>query len=455
MRKFIFLILCFVCVDLFSKEMFHTQDDIRKYWIDKLERIASPVMLNLSNDSLSAKMPRFQNEGNKCLEAFGRTFCGISRWLDLRDSTQEERKREYYRKLAVSCIRNGFNSKSADYFNFEEGIQPLVDAAYLAQGLIRCPRVWNMIDKETQVAVIEEFKGLRRIKPFGNNWLLFASMLESFIYDKTGKCDEERLLNGIFSFIYGFYVGDGIYGDGNVLVYNYYNSYVIHPMLMDILLNIQNYNHEDLRACLELEKKRYERYVQLLERQILENGTIPVYGRTVTCRLGALNAIAEFVCLTDSVPLLPMAQIRSAMTAVLERQLSDQDFDSDGFLRIGFQSSQLKLAEDYISSGSSYHCTTFFLPLGLSNEHPFWSDTTQAWSACKIYSGQDIVGYDEAYIEHQSISYLAKRLFWRYKNQSEWFKQRMTIIFGIFFMMAIVGCVSTLFIICKFIKRIL
>ena len=185
------------------------------------------------------------------------------------------------------------------------------------------------------------------------------------------------------------------------------------------------------------------------------DGTIPVYGRTVTCRLGALNAIAEFVCVADSVPLLPMGQIRSAMTAVLERQLSDQEFDSDGFLRIGFQSNQLKLAEDYISLGSSYHCTTFFLPLGLPNEHPFWSDTTQAWSACKIYSRQDIVGCDEAYIEHQSISYLAKRLFWRYKNQSEWFKQRITIIVGIFFIMAIVGCVSTLFIICKFIKRIL
>ena len=164
-------------MDLFSKEMFHAQDDIRKYWIDKLERIASPVMLNLSNDSLSAKMPRFQNEGNKCLEAFGRTFCGISRWLDLRDSTQEERKREYYRKLAVSCIRNGFNSKSADYFNFEEGIQPLVDAAYLAQGLIRCPRVWNMIDKETQVAVIEEFKGLRRIESYSIGRIIYNKII--------------------------------------------------------------------------------------------------------------------------------------------------------------------------------------------------------------------------------------------------------------------------------------
>lgn len=442
-------------MDLFAVGQLHAHDDVRSYWISRLERIVTPVMLDLSKDSLSEKMPKFQNEDSKSLEAFGRTFCGISRWLELKDTTEEENKRKYYRNLAVKCIRNGFNSDFKDAFNFDNGIQPIVDAAYFAQGLLRCPRVWNMIDEKTQAKIITAFKDLRRIKPFGNNWLLFASMLESFIYDKTGECDEDRLLNGIFSFIYGFYVGDGFYGDGNDFVYNYYNSYVIHPMLMDILLCIQNYNHGDLRDCLALEKNRYERYVQLLERQISENGTIPVYGRTVTCRLGALNAIAEYVCLIDSVHFLPMGQIRSAMTAVLEKQLSDREFDSDGFLHIGFQSSQLKLAEDYISSGSSYHCATFFLPLGLPNEHPFWADTTQAWSACKIYSGQDIVGCDKSYIEPPSISYIAKRMYWRYRNQSEWIKQRVTVIVGVFFVLVLLGGLSILFLIGVFIKRFL
>lgn len=48
--------------------------------------------------------------------------------------------------------------------------------------------------------------------------------------------------------------------------------------------------------------KRYARYVQFLERQIMSDGTMPVYGRTVTCRLGALHAMAEFVCIVDSIP---------------------------------------------------------------------------------------------------------------------------------------------------------
>jgi len=430
------------------------QNNDREFWVNQMVRVVHPVLDNLAKDSLRRKLPSFQNEENVCLEAFGRTFCGISRWLNLETNTDEDSLRHKFINLSVKGIHNGFNSNSSDCFNFDDGIQPLVDAAYFAQGLLRSDKVWNSLDEKTRYTIIEKFKGLRRIEPFGNNWLLFASMMETFLYDKTGQCDEDRLFNGINSFIYGFYVGDGFYGDGNDFFINYYNSYVIHPMLLDILITLKK-DGIDIDRCLDLEMKRCQRYVQFLERQIMEDGTLPVYGRTVTCRLGMLNAMSELVCVSDYVPRLSMGQIRTAMTSVLKRQISDKDFDDCGFLKVGFQGRQPCLAEDYISLGSSYHCTTFFLPLGLPNEHPFWSDTIQAWSACKIYSGQDIVGCDEAYIEHQSISYLAKRLFWRYKNQSEWFKQRIAIVIGVFFIMALVGCVSTLFVICKYIKRFL
>ena len=60
--------------------------------------------------------------------------------------------------------------------------------------------------------------------------------------------------------MYGFYVGDGLYGDGNDFVFNYYNSYVIHPMLLDILLYIQNIDNDMIKECLDLEMKRYVRY---------------------------------------------------------------------------------------------------------------------------------------------------------------------------------------------------
>lgn len=432
--------------------------EVRSLWLSKLEKIASPILDNMAKDSLSLKMPVYQHKEYQCLEAFGRTFCGISRWLDLKDNTEEDSIRECYRVLALKCIRNGFDPNASDHFNFSEGIQPLVDAAYLAQGLLRCQRVWNMLDKDIQECIIREFRGLRRVQPFGNNWLLFSSMIETFLYEKTGECDMDRLYNGVYSFIYGFYVGDGMYGDGVDFVFNYYNSFVIHPMLMDILLSLKKLNGDHFDEILRLETKRYGRYVQLLERQIMEDGSLPVYGRTVTCRLGILNAMAEFVCVADSVPRLSMGQIRMAMNAALLKNLSDNDFDENGFLKIGFQGQQYQLAEDYISSGSSYHCATFFLPLGLAPSHSFWMDQDKMWSSCEIYSSKDIASIDEAYIEPRTIENMVKRFYFRYHNLSEWYKYRIKVIVCFLSFILLVGFCTILycfyFIVTYFFKRL-
>ena len=443
---FVLSLFCFVQTPSFA------HDNIREYWISQFEKLAKPIMESLAQDSLKEKMPVSWNQDYQYLEAFGRTFCGMSRWLDLKDNSNEDSIRNYYRELAVRGITNGFNSQSKDCFNIENGIQPLVDAAYLAQGLIRCPRVWNLLEDLTKVKVINSLKSLRRIEPFGNNWLLFTSMVEAFLYKTTGTYDERRLLNGVFSFIYGFYAGDGLYGDGNDFVVNYYNSYVIHPMLLDILLSIQDIDNDLIKECLDLEMKRYVRYVQLLERQIMSDGTMPVYGRTVTCRLGALHAMAEFVCIVDSIPNLSMGQLRAAMTAVLRRQLQDKDFDSQGFLLVGYQGEQPGLAEDYISKGRGYHCATFFLPLGLSPAHPFWMEPDEDWTSRKIYSS-GIVEKDEAYIESRSIKQMTKRFYYRFINQSSWLKQRLTLIIVVLFLFSLIGFIAVVSLLYQLIRR--
>lgn len=444
-KRFLMLSLL---VLFFCQNMISQNNESRSLWLSKLEKIAFPVLSNLAKDSLNIKMPLYKHRENQCLEAFGRTFCGLSRWLNLKDNSDEDSLRECYRQLVIRCIENGFNPDAKDHFNFNMGNQPLVDAAYLAQGLLRCPRVWNLLDEDLQHDIIAEFEGLRRIEPYGNNWLLFSSMLEAFLYKVTGDFDSDRLTNGVLSFIYGFYTGDGLYGDGNDFVYNYYNSYVIHPMLMDILLLIQDME-EELKDCLHLERIRYGRYVQLLERQIMPDGSMPVYGRTVTCRLGLLNAMAEYVCIVDSVPLLPMGQIRSAMTAALRRHLTDDDFDQSGFMHVGFKNDQSRLAENYISMGSSYHCATFFLPLGLPLTHPFWTDIDREWSACKIYKGQDIIDYDVAYIEPRTIGSIMKHCYYRYKNLGDWQKSRLSFLGIIVFSLSLIGLVTILTIIIK------
>ena len=85
--------------------------------------------------------------------------------------------RDYYVPLSIS---NGVNPQSPDYLNFNNGRQPLVDAAFLAHGLLRArTQLWDKLDKTTQERVIKELKSSRVIKPSETNWLFFSAMVEA------------------------------------------------------------------------------------------------------------------------------------------------------------------------------------------------------------------------------------------------------------------------------------
>src|SRR5947207_2272842 len=60
----------------------------RAYWIDVMRRIADPVLNNLANGTLKARMPVEQAAGGTRqtvthLEAIGRLTAGIAPWIDL------------------------------------------------------------------------------------------------------------------------------------------------------------------------------------------------------------------------------------------------------------------------------------------------------------------------------------------------------------------------------------
>jgi len=65
-------------------------------------------------------------------------------------------------------------------------------------------------------------------------------------------------------------------------------------------------------------------------------------------------------------------------------------FDSQGWLSLGFAGHQPGLAESYISTGSTYLVSLVLLPLGLGPEDDFWSGADEAWTAKKLWEGQDM-----------------------------------------------------------------
>jgi hypothetical protein len=299
--------------------------------------------------------------------------------------------------LTVQAIANGVNPESPDFLVFDNRhTQPLVDAAFLAEGVLRAPtQIWGRLDPETRARLVHAWKTSRSIEPYESNWLLFASIIEAALLEFTGECQAERLYKGVNRFRYDWYKGDAWYGDGEAFHLDYYNSLVIHPMLTEVL-RVMDRHHLDGADFLPEQQRRHGRYAAELERMISPEGTYPVIGRSITYRFGAFHALADAALLHLVPDSIDPAQVRSALTAVIRRQLAvPGTFDEDGWLKVGFAGSQLRMSEDYINTGSLYLCMAVFLPLGLPADDPFWSRPPADWTSRKAWNGVD-VGADHA-----------------------------------------------------------
>ena len=377
-----------------------TGADNRSVWVDALTRIARPVLENLAAGTLKKNMPyeSLSKDPNNYkvsyLEAVGRTVCGIAPWLELGpDGTEEGKLRAEFIDLTVRCLKNAVDPTSPDYLLFDGSVsgQPLVDAAFLAEGVLRAPTmIWGRLDKKNQERLVTEWKRSREIRPGESNWLLFASMVEAALLEFTGECDKDRLLYGVKRFRDHWYKGDAWYGDGKDLHLDYYNSLVIHPMLTEVLRIMAKHGIEGAEFLPEQER-RLGRYAAELERMISPEGTYPVIGRSINYRFGSMHALSDAALLHLLPENVSPAQVRCALTAVITRQIGmPRTFTPDGWLRSGYAGSQIRMAETYINTGSLYLCTAAFLPLGLPETDPFWESPYRDWTAKKAWNGVDV-----------------------------------------------------------------
>jgi hypothetical protein len=150
----------------------------REYWVSVLDRVAYPVLSNLSGRTLKAAMPveaPHKNAPDRSqfthLEAFGRLLCGIAPWLELTDGNGPELDlRQRYRYLARQSLSSAVDPTSPDYMNFNRGQQPVVDAAFLALAVLRAPdQLWNKLETATRGKLIEALRASRVIQPAFSN----------------------------------------------------------------------------------------------------------------------------------------------------------------------------------------------------------------------------------------------------------------------------------------------
>ena len=369
----------------------------RQDWIRQLTRLADPVLRHLAAGTLKRNMPVECVAGNPAerarythLEAIGRLLAGIAPWLEAPlEAGAEHDLQQRYRGLAREAIRSATDPQSPDFLNFHEGSQPLVDCGFLAQALLRAPsELWQKLEAQTQRNLAAALISSRVITPPFNNWLMFAATVETALAIAGERWDAMRIDYAIRQH-QQWYLGDGVYGDGPRFHWDYYNSFVMQPMLLDVLRNIAAHS-TNWEKLLPDTMARAKRYAAIQERLISPEGTFPAVGRSITYRCGAFHLLAQMALLGELPAPLTAAGVRSALTAVIRRMLeAPGTFDPNGWLAIGYCGHQPHLGESYISTGSLYLCSTVLLPLGLPPANAFWSGATQDWTARRMWRGED------------------------------------------------------------------
>jgi hypothetical protein len=193
-KSFVIVFVFFVALQVRAQGQAAKTDSTRELWLTYLDKVARPVMENIAADKLKANMPlllsdRIDNKESRTkagyLEAFGRTLSGIAPWIEAEGGSEREIKlRNQYREWALKGITNAVNPAAKDYLEWHGG-QALVDASYVALGLIRSPWLWQHLDKKVQGQVIDALNITRKTMPVYNNWILFSGMIEAF-YCKYG-----------------------------------------------------------------------------------------------------------------------------------------------------------------------------------------------------------------------------------------------------------------------------
>ncbi|WP_306395455.1 DUF2264 domain-containing protein [Telluria beijingensis] len=372
----------------------------RAWMAGLLQKMAEPVLSNMARGELRRNFnlelsPTWDKRDTRVayLECFGRLIAGLAPWLALPDDASAEGKvRARLRQQALQSYAHAVDPGSPDYLAWRGHGQALVDSAYFTNALMRAPKaLWEPLDATTKKRIVAEIKGLRRIEPPYINWLLFAAMNEAWLLSIGEESDPLRT-NIAIRKVNEWYVGDGWIKDGESFHFDYYSSFVMYPMLLEILEVLERHDAPfwngkpaELRAQA---LKRTQRYCEHLERFISPQGTFPPVGRSLTYRSAAFQPLALLAWRKQLPKSLPEGQVRAALQAVHKALWTDPgNFTKDGYLTIGFAGHQPELGDWYSNNGSMYIASASFLALGLPADDTYWTSPAQDWTQKKAFAG--------------------------------------------------------------------
>ncbi len=318
------------------------------------------------------------------VELFARTWLGICPLLNKGDSELDD--------LAMNALDAFFSGyidlKKTD--NVNVGNQLMVEMANITISFFRNPNLWNKVKENTQKNICHNILYASKLTPHQNNWILFKVIMDLFLYDKKYISNIHSTLQLLDNFEKMYYVGDSWYRDGIIFHMDYYNSFVILPFLYDIYkyLNSHFFNNNKYKTKYYETIIKLQRHSEFLERIIAQDGTFPLFGRSMVYRCAVFHALVYCAYLNLLPNTLSYGQVRCALNKVIENLFNTNIYDQNGFIQYGFTGFQPEIADSYSNSGSVYYTLLIFMVCGLDENHMFWSDSDKDWSQKKIWNNK-------------------------------------------------------------------
>ena len=262
----------------------------------------------------------------------------------------------------------GSNPQNPEYWGrCKNHDQCFVEMAAIAWGILTAPqKVWEPLTDTEKKHLAEWLNQINEYTVPDCNWHFFR-ILVCLALKSVDMPYSPELLEESLTKIDSYYIGDGWSTDGNQIQKDYYIPWAI--QYYGLLYSKLAGDTDPQRAAL------YRHRAELFARQFVywfdANGAALPFGRSLTYRF-AQNCFWS-ACIWVGLEPLPLPVMKGIIVRNFQWWLSQNIFDRDGILTIGYCYPQMYMAENYNAPGSPYWSMKSFLLLTLPDDHPFWT----------------------------------------------------------------------------------
>ena len=269
--------------------------------------------------------------------------------------------------IHMQGIKNGTDPSHEEYWgDLSDFDQRAVEMAAFGYALALIPeKMWDPLSDLEKDNLFQWLNQINTIKVYDCNWLFFP-VIVNLGFKRVGLPYNREIVNGNLDRIESFYLQNGWYSDGVTAHCDYYGPFAIH---FYSLLYAKLMGSEDPDRA-KLYKSRAAAFAKDFIYWFANDGSALPYGRSLAYRFAQSSFWSAFVY--AEVEVFPLGVMKGIILRNLRYWFSQNIFDHNGLLTIGYSYPNLVMAENYNSPCSPYWALKTFLPLSLPVDHPFW-----------------------------------------------------------------------------------